>query len=114
MTGDRWLSYGHWFVVKRFGGFGAGRPVRVEIARDRARNAVVLRTTDVAEILLLLDDEDLDLDRPVVVEVNGTVVEERRVVRSLDTMRTWAEAGEGAVFAPAELDLRIPVESSPR
>jgi len=107
VTGDRFLTWGHWFVVRRTSGFGPGRTVRVRISRDPERNAVVLETEAVSEILLLLNDEGLDLDRPVKVVANGVLVGERRVERSLDTLRTWAGSGERTLFAPAEWTLRL-------
>ena len=107
VTGDRWLSFGHAFVVKRTTGFGPGRTVKVRIERDPERNAVLLETDGVAEILLLLSDEGLDLERPVKVFVGGALAGERKVERSLDTVRTWSDVAEGTVFATAEWTLRI-------
>jgi hypothetical protein len=107
VTGDAYRSWGPGFVVRRYRGVGAGRPVRVSIRRDRERNAVVLTTENVAEILLLLTDEDLDLDRQVSVVVNGDTVETRRVERSLETVRTWCSQEPG-LFVAAEMIVRLP------
>jgi hypothetical protein len=108
ITGDRFRSWGPGFVVKRCLDPAAGKTVRVKASRDPARNAVVLETENVAEVLLLLSDEGLDLDRPVKVVVGGMVVEERKVERSLDAVRAWATRGDAGQFTAAELLVRIP------
>jgi hypothetical protein len=106
-TGDRYRSWGPGFVVRRYRGLGPDRPVRVALERDPERNAVVLRTENVAEIVLLLTDEGLDLDRPVTVVADGEVVETRRVERGLGVLRTWA-LQEPGLFVAAELTVRLP------
>ena len=108
VTGERYRSWGQWFVVKRYRGTGAGHTVRVALSRDRERNAVVLHTENVAEIQLLLDDEGLDLDRPVKVVHDGMVIEEKTVERKIDTVRAWASQGEPTLFVTAEITVRIP------
>ena len=107
VTGENYRSWGPGFVVRRYRGVGSGRPVRVSIRRDRERNAVVLTTENVSEILLLLTDEDLDLDRQVAIVVNGDTVETRRAERSLETVRTWCMQEPG-LFVAAEMAVRIP------
>jgi hypothetical protein len=87
---------------------GAERaPVRVALRRDPARNAVLLETENVARIRLLLADEVLDLDRPVLVVHGGRTVAAAPVPRSLDTVRTWA-LQEPGLFVAAEWDLDLP------
>lgn len=107
VTGDRFLTFGQHFVVRRTPGFGPGRTVRVRVSRDPARNAVVLDTEEASEILLLLSDEGLDLDRPVTVIANGRVLGERKVERSLAVLRAWASTGDRALLATAEWTVRI-------
>jgi len=107
-TGDRFRSWGPGFVVRRCRGTAAGRAVSVKMTRDPAANAVLLETANVAEILLLLTDEGLDLERPVKVTVNGTVLHEKPVPRSLDAVRAWSTRGEPSLFVAAELSLSIP------
>ena len=106
-TGEQYKSWGPGFVVRRYRGTGAGRPVRVSLQRDAERNAVILRTENVAEIVLLLTDEGLDLDRPVTVIAEGEAVEARKVGRSLDTLRTWA-LQEPGLLVTAEMVVRLP------
>jgi hypothetical protein len=107
-TGDLFRSWGPWFVVRKVRDRVAGRPVRVAIRRDTERNAVVLRTENVAEILLLLNDEGLDLGQPVKVVADGLVVEERRVTRSLEVLRNWTAQGEPTLVVTAELSVTLP------
>jgi hypothetical protein len=107
-TGERFRSWGPGFVVKRCIDPTPGKAVRVRISRDPARNAVVLETGNVAEILLLLSDEGLDLGRPVKVVAGGMVIEEAQVPRSLDAVRAWATRGDPGTFVSAELTVRIP------
>jgi hypothetical protein len=106
VTGDGWKTWGPWFVVRRYAGFGAGRTVRVEIARDAATNTVTLETANAAEVLLLLNDDGLDLDRPVRVVVNGELLLERKVERSLDVLRAWASQ-DPTLVVTAELRTEI-------
>jgi hypothetical protein len=108
VTGDRYRTWGPGFVVRRYRGTGARRPVRVSLSFDRERNAAVVETENVAEVLLLLTDDDLDLDRPVKVVAGGMVIEEKRVARDLDAVRAWASQGEPSLFVAAELHFRIP------
>ncbi len=108
VTGDRYRSWGPGFVVRRLRSNVPGREVSVRMSRDPAANAVVLETENVAEILLLLTDEGLDLDRPVKVVAGGAVVHEKPVPRSLDAVRAWSSQGEPALFVAAELSVRIP------
>ena len=107
VTGENYRSWGPGFIVRRYRGIGSGRPVRVSIRRDRERNAVVLTTENVSEILLLLTDEDLDLDRQVAIVVDGNTIETRRAERSLETVRTWCMQEPG-LFVAAEMAIRIP------
>ena len=68
----------------------------------------MLKTGNVAEILLLLNDEGLDLGQPVKVVADGIVVEERRVTRSLEVLRNWASQGEPTLVVTAELAVTLP------
>jgi len=108
ITGEKYRTWGPGFVVRRVLSSAPGRTVRVALSFDRARNAAVLETGGVAELLLLLTDDDLDLDRPVKVVAGGMVVEEARVPRSLDAIRAWSSQGEPGLFVAGELTVRLP------
>ena len=50
---------------------------RAVVEVDRETNRITLTTTGVSDVGLLLNDDIVDLDKPVVIEVNGKVIEEK-------------------------------------
>ncbi len=93
-------AWGFWFVVNQAVEGPPDQPtVRVKIARDPKRNLVDLECVNLAAGTLLLNDEVLDLDRPVVVRVNGIVVSREKAVRNpmltFDAIGGWATTSLG-------------------
>ncbi|HTK28292.1 MAG TPA: hypothetical protein VL309_02010 [Vicinamibacterales bacterium] len=120
----------HWLVIDRLAarapaaalpdvnlvpnGVGAGRPLfaharpsgRVDLVRSG--NRVEAAARGVAAFTLLVSPEAFDLDRPLQVVVNGKVVFEGRVARSLATLLKWAAAdNDRTMLFAAEVRITI-------
>lgn len=78
--------WGYWFAANQAVDAGKDLPIRVRIDRDPALNLIDIDCTNLAAGMLLLNDEILDLDQPVVVRVNGVVVLTATVTRDLSLL----------------------------
>ncbi len=76
---------GFWLrvLVADFGGARGGRRARIDATVDRATNTISVSAQHIDELTLLLSDAIVDLDRAVVVEINGVPATLRRA-RSAD------------------------------
>jgi len=83
--------------------------LRVAVAWDREENRVTLETEGVRSLRLWLDDERLDLDRPVAMTVNGIDRAPAAVARSLADLAA-SFARDPALPSTAHLDVEIPGE----
>jgi hypothetical protein len=73
----------------------------------RNGNEVTLEAYRVRQITLLISPDAFDLERPVRVEVNGTVMFDDTVDADLDVLRKWAAADDDrTMLYAAEITVR--------
>jgi pimeloyl-ACP methyl ester carboxylesterase len=75
----------------------------------RRGNTFELRAKGVRELTLLLDADEIDFDRNVVVTVNGRAVHDARVARDVAVLAKWAARDDDrTMLYGAELKIRVP------
>jgi hypothetical protein len=97
---SRGNTWGFWFVFNQAVEGPPDQPtVRMKISRDPKHNRVDLECVNLAAGTLLLNDEVLDLDKAVVVRVNGIVVAReiplRNAMLTFDAIGGWATTSWG-------------------
>jgi len=95
----------HWLFLD---GMQAAENPRVEAKADKATNTITIDATKVGQVMVYLNDEIVDLEKPVKFVING-VVHEQTVARSAPEMmrRFYGDPGDwGRVFtASVSLDV---------
>jgi hypothetical protein len=82
------------------------RSGRVDLVRDG--NVVRAKSRGVAEFTLLLSPDAFDFTRPVRIEVNGRVVHDRAVEKSVPTLLKWAaQDNDRTMLFAAELHVKV-------
>lgn len=75
--------------------------------------SVAITGDNLAEGILLLNDDLLDLDREVAVTVNGTEVWKGVPRRQVRTALYWiGQSGERTLFAPTEIRFTVPTAAA--
>ena len=106
--GEPWA---YWLWVFRAADAKKERPVAVTLTRDAGGAALDLVTDNLAEGILLLNDDLLDLDREVAVKVNGREVWKGKPERRVKTALYWiGQTGERTLFVPAEVRFTVPAD----
>ena len=81
---------------------------RAEIVAERDGNEFSIATTSSERVSLLLNDELADLDKPIIVRVNGGEAQEVPALRTIATMaRTLNQRGDRNQLFSAEIQLQI-------
>ncbi len=85
---------------------------KLSIKLDVAKNEIDVKTEHIEEFRLLFHDAIVDLGRPVKVTVNGKVLSDGKLERSLDEfLKNWRGNRVDPWFVPcAQLDLVVPIE----
>jgi poly(3-hydroxybutyrate) depolymerase len=79
------------------------------VKAKRKGNAIDLATEEVREVRIYLDDAMVDLDKPVVITVNGRKLHEATVKRSMDVLVDEAhKRRDGSMLFSASVDLKVP------
>ncbi|MFQ5748815.1 MAG: hypothetical protein ACE5H3_05070 [Planctomycetota bacterium] len=109
-----WAGRAYWVQALRFepsAADGKGKPARMKVAVDRGSNTIRLDCTNVYEVALYLNDEILDLSKPIHVVRNGTDFE-YQATRSLSTLlNNYVRTGDALAIFPAMIRrLSIPSE----
>ncbi|MEZ6043087.1 MAG: transglutaminase domain-containing protein [Planctomycetaceae bacterium] len=77
---------------------------RAEIRAERDGNSFAVKSDDVEEFAVLLNDEIADLDKPITVTHNGIVLHEGMVERTIDAAaRSLAERGDPATVFTSQI-----------
>jgi predicted esterase len=116
-SADRY-NRAHWVVIDELGpiegdaereslaNLTAGGPSGI-VRAVRYGNEVTLEAYRVRQITLLISPDAFDLERPVRVEVNGTVMFDDTVDADLDVLRKWAAADDDrTMLYAAEITVR--------
>ncbi len=107
--GEPW---GYWIWKIRAGEAKKERLVSATFTRDPVAGTVDIASDNLAEGILLLNDDLLDLDRPVAVRVNGREVWTGKAERRLKTALYWiGQTGERTLWAPAEIRFTVPSDA---
>jgi hypothetical protein len=107
--GEPW---GYWLWVFRAADAKKDRLVTVTLRRDAEKGIVDLESDNLAEGILLLNDDLVDLDREVQVRVNGREVFRGKPARSAKTALYWiGQTGERTLFVPAEIRFTVPADA---
>jgi hypothetical protein len=95
----------HWVSLE---GFQSAENPRIEAKADRATNAITVEAQKISDLIVYLNDELVDLDKPVKFVINGTT-HERTVERSAPEMimNQFYGGDWGRVFS-ASVTLDIP------
>ncbi len=110
-----WAGRSYWVQALRFEPSaalkGKENPARIKVSVDRASNTIRLDCTNVYEVALYLNDEILDLSKPIHVVRNGTDFE-YQATRSLSTLlNNFVLTGDASAVFPAMIRrLSIPTE----
>ena len=95
----------HWLRIDEM--LEEGQPGKVEVLRDG--NILTVKATYVTAFTLLLNPEEIDFNQAVQVEVNGTLVLDKKLEQSAQTLLKWAaEDLDRSMLFTAELALRTP------
>jgi hypothetical protein len=106
--GEPW---GYWFWVFRAADPKRERPVSVTLTRDVAGATVDFQGDNLAEGLLFLNDDLMDLDRDLSVRVNGKEVWKGKAERQVKTALYWiGQTGERTLFVPGEVRFTVPAD----
>jgi len=110
-----WAGRAYWVQALRFEPSGAAdgkeKPASMKVSVDRASNTIRLDCTNIYEVALYLNDEILDLSKPIHVVRNGTDFE-YQATRSLSTLlNNYVRTGDALAVFPAMIRrLSIPSE----
>lgn len=100
---DRYNRF-RWLVIDRL---AARSPGHADVVRTG--NTYEARTRGVAAFTLLLSPEAVDFEKPVRVTVNGRVVHDGRVSKSVATLEKWADRDhDRTMLYGAELRVAVP------
>jgi len=103
--GEPW---GYWLWVFRAADSKKDHLVAVKVKRDVEKGVVDIESDNLAEGVLLLNDEVVDLDREVTVRVNGKEIWKGKPERSVKTALYWiGQTGERTLFVPAEVRFTV-------
>jgi len=106
--GEPW---GYWLWVFRAADPKKDRLVTVTVTRNAAGAVIEVQSDNLAEGILLLNDDVVDLERDLAVKVNGREVWKGKAERRLRTALSWIEqTGERTLFVPAELRFTVPAD----
>ncbi len=104
--GEPWA---YWFWVFRAADAKKDRLVTLTIRRDAGGGTVDITGDNLAEGILLLNDDLLDLDRPVAVRFNAKEVWKGTPARKIQTALYWiGQTGERTLFTPVEVRFTVP------
>ena len=107
--GEPWA---YWLWVFRAADSRKERLVDVKMTRDAAGSTVDLQCDNLAEGILLLNDDILPLDRDVAIRVNGKEVWKGKPERQVRTALYWiGQTGERTLFVPAEIRFTVPADA---
>ncbi|MCK6481856.1 MAG: hypothetical protein L6R43_17435 [Planctomycetes bacterium] len=108
--GEPWA---YWFWVFRAADAKKDRFVDLTFTRTDRGGSVAITGDNLAEGILLLNDDLLDLDREVAVTVNGTEVWKGVPRRQVRTALYWiGQSGERTLFAPTEIRFTVPTAAA--
>lgn len=106
--------WAYWLWVFRAADPKKERLVTLTLKRDAGAGTVEITGDNLAEGILLLNDDLLDLDRPVSVKFNGREVWKGTATRKIQTALSWiGQTGERTLFAPAEIRFTVPGGAAP-
>ena len=81
----------------------------MSLVARREGNRVIVERCDYSSFTLCLDDEMMDLDKPVMVEYDGAVLFKGKVKRNKATMARNLRERKDVRFAfPAEIQVKVP------
>ncbi len=106
--GEPW---GFWLWVFRAADPKREGPVTVTLTREAAGTTIDLRSDNLAEAILLLNDDLVDLDKDLSVRVNGKEVWKGKADRQVKTALYWiGQTGERTLFVPGEVRFTVPAD----
>jgi hypothetical protein len=109
--GEPWA---YWLWVFRAADAKKDKLVSVTLTRDAAGGTLDLVAENLAEGILLVNDDLIDLDREVKVRVNGKEVWRGKPARQIRTAVYWiGQTGERTLFVPAEIRFTVAGEPVP-
>lgn len=86
----------HWITIS---GFQSAESPRVDAKADRESNTITIEADKIAQLVVYLNDELVDLEKPVRFSVNGTVHEQTVVRNAPDMIKNQYFGGDwGRVF----------------
>lgn len=95
----------HWLVIEQIR--AQGEPATIEI--KRRGNTFDVETNYVRKFSLLLNPEEVDFSRPIVVNINGEEVHKQLIEQSSATLLKWAAIDrDRTMLFTAELTLQTP------
>lgn len=107
--GEPWA---YWLWVFKAADARRDRYVTLTVTRDAAGGILDIAGDNLAEGILLLNDDHFDLDRDLQVRVNGREVWKGRAQRRVHTMLYWiGQTGERTLFVPAEVRFTVPADA---
>ena len=107
--GEPWA---YWLWVFKAADPKKDRLVSITLARDPAAGTVDITSDNLAEGILLLNDDFLDLDREIAVKVNGREVWKGKPQREIRNAVYWiGQTGERTLFVPAQVRFTVPADA---